>query len=274
MQVTFDTLKIEANIFSELKKNPEWFEHCKNDNSLYIEIRKDNQVNIYSEGGSVARIHYCSKLKKLQVFTHYKYLGLKDSDKTYLECSQIIGDEIDNILENVKDNYSQKKAENGIYSKEKWSEKYIQGNLITKTFKRQHLDSEFAYKDGSFDIRIDLIKVVDGAVTFVELKRMDDARMLKKEGVEPEIIEQMKAYADFIAEYKEKILDYYQTVYDIKKDLKLPLPEQRPILVNSIPELLIFDRWEKSHPARIRHRAEMEKILRENGIEYRIISKL
>ena len=112
MQVTFDTLKIEANIFSELKKNPEWFEHCKNDNSLYIEIRKDNQVNIYSEGGSVARIHYCSKLKKLQVFTHYKYLGLKDSDKTYLECSQIIGDEIDNILENVKDNYSQKKAEN------------------------------------------------------------------------------------------------------------------------------------------------------------------
>ena len=82
MQVTFDTLKIEANIFSELKKNPEWFEHFKNDNSLYIEIRKDNQVNIYSEGGSVARIHYCSKLKKLQVFTHYKYLGLKDSDKT------------------------------------------------------------------------------------------------------------------------------------------------------------------------------------------------
>ena len=103
---------------------------------------------------------------------------------------------------------------------------------------------------------------------------MDDARMLKKEGVEPEIIEQMKAYADFIAEYKEKILDYYQTVYDIKKDLKLPLPEQRPISVNSIPELLIFDRWEKSHPARIRHRAEMEKILGENGIEYRIISKL
>lgn len=50
MQVTFDTLKIEANIFSELKKNPEWFEHCKNDNSLYFEIRKDNQVNIYSEG--------------------------------------------------------------------------------------------------------------------------------------------------------------------------------------------------------------------------------
>ena len=82
MQVTFDTLKIEANIFSELKKNPEWFEHCKNDNSLYIEIRKDNQVNIYSEGGSVARIHYCSKLKKLQVFTHYKYLGLKYTDKT------------------------------------------------------------------------------------------------------------------------------------------------------------------------------------------------
>lgn len=274
MQVTFDTLKKNAKIFSELQKNPEWFERCKNDKSLYIEIRKDNQVNIYSEGGSVARIHYCSKHKRLQVFTHYKYLGLKDSDKTYVECSQIIGDEIENILENVKGSYSRKKAENGIYTKEKWSEKYIQGNLITKYFKRQHLDSEFAYKNGSFDIRIDLIMVVDGAVTFVELKRMDDARMLKKEGAKPEIIDQIEAYADFIAEYKEQILDYYQTVYDIKKELKLPLPEQRPISVNSIPELLIFDRWEKSHPARIRHRAEMEKILRENGIEYRIISEL
>ena len=65
MAITFDTLKADAKIFEELKESPSWWVHFKNDPSLYIEIRKDNQVNVYSEGGSIARIHYCSKHKKL-----------------------------------------------------------------------------------------------------------------------------------------------------------------------------------------------------------------
>lgn len=92
MAITFDILKPEAKIFQELKKNPSWWARFKNDSSLYIEIRKDNQVNVYFEGGSVARIHYCSKHKKLQVFTHHKYLNLPAPSKrnAYIECSGII----------------------------------------------------------------------------------------------------------------------------------------------------------------------------------------
>ena len=67
MAISFDTLNPDATIFQELKKNPSWWVRFKNNPSLYIEIRKDNQVNVYFEGGSVARIHYCSKHKKLQV---------------------------------------------------------------------------------------------------------------------------------------------------------------------------------------------------------------
>ena len=52
MAVTFDTLKPDARIFLELNNNPHWWNRFKEDSSLYIEVRKDNQVNVYFEGGS------------------------------------------------------------------------------------------------------------------------------------------------------------------------------------------------------------------------------
>ena len=52
MAVTFDTLKPDAIIFHELNNNPHWWKQFKEDTSLYIEVRKDNQVNVYFEGGS------------------------------------------------------------------------------------------------------------------------------------------------------------------------------------------------------------------------------
>ena len=89
MSVTFDTLKADATIFTALNSNPSWWKRFKEDPSLYIEIRKDNQVNVYFQGGSVARIHYCSKKGQLQLFTHYKYLGMPAPSKAslYEECS-------------------------------------------------------------------------------------------------------------------------------------------------------------------------------------------
>ena len=50
MPVTFDTLKPDARIFLELNNNPHWWNRFKEDSSLYIEVRKDNQVNVYFEG--------------------------------------------------------------------------------------------------------------------------------------------------------------------------------------------------------------------------------
>ena len=80
--ITFDTLNESAKIFDELmNQKPIWWEYCKQDKSFYIELRKDNQVNVYFEGGSIIRVHYCSRHKELQTFTHYKYLGLKDKSK-------------------------------------------------------------------------------------------------------------------------------------------------------------------------------------------------
>lgn len=286
MAVTFETLKRNAQIFAELSKNPDWWLKFKNTPSLYIDIRKDNHVNVYYEGGSIARIHYCSKHKKLQVFIHHKYLGVGAPSKSnvYIDVldkykidkksSEDIQSFIDRILDNVKSCYSRKnQSDTGVYTKEKWSETYIKGCLINKNM-GIHLDSEFAYKDGESDTRIDLVRCDNGLVTFVELKRMDDGRMLHKDDKDPEIVSQMRKYASFIKEYKDLILLYYQDVYDIKKDLGLPVPGLRPVAVNPIPQLLIFDRWERNTAKREIHRKRVKECLDREKVEYCIESDL
>ena len=272
MAITFDKLKIDAKIFVELSKNPEWWKRFKEDSLLYIEIRKNNQVNVYFEGGSVARIHYCSKHKKLQIFTHKKYLN-RESNITYPECSDCIDEKYETILKQVQDCFSQKKGKIGDnMSKEKWSEKYIQAGLIVKN-RSIHLDSEFAYNDDQSKNRIDLIKCIDGVVTFVELKRINDGRMLHEDDNTPlEIVDQMERYRQFIEKYEAQLLTYYQRVYEIKMSLGLPVPDKRPVKINLTPELLIFDGWEKDTPGRTVHRIKMYERLDCKGIKYSTIT--
>ena len=281
MNITFNKLKGDSKIFEKLKKNPSWWTRFKNDKSLYIEIRKDNQVNVYFEGGSIARIHYCSKHKKLQVFTHHKYLNLPAPSKSnaYIECSDIIDKPIkkdseilvcDTILERIRTIYSLKLS---INNKEKWSEKFIQGSIIVQS-SAFHLDSEFAYNDDISQNRIDLVRCDNGVVTFVELKRMSDGRMLHKTDESPEIVEQMLRYRNFIMRYANELLAYYQKLYDIKVDLQLPVPKSRPTSINPEPHLLIFDTWEKNTPGRDTHRHRLQEILQREKIEYSIKTDL
>lgn len=275
MAITFDKLKVNARIFEELKKNPSWWVKFKNNPSLYIDIRKDNQVNVYFEGGSIARIHYCSKHKKLQVFTHHKYLGEPAPSKNnlYVECSNRIENICDDVMERIQTLYSQKKAEEGINAKEKWSEKFIQGMLVINS-RTVHLDTEFAYNDAQDDIRIDLIQCRKGSLTFIELKRMDDNRMLHATDNDPEVVYQMQGYKDFIARYRSELLEYYKKVFDIKVQLGLPVPDSAPASINPIPELIIFDRWVKPTNQREIHRQRVRELLERNGIQYKVITCL
>ena len=273
MPVTFDTLKPDARIFLELNNNPHWWKQFKEDSSLYIEVRKDNQVNVYFEGGSIARIHYCSKNRQLQVFIHHKYLGIpKPADNNlYVEYSDKIGSCLNDVLDRVKTVYSQKGSIDGVVPKEKWSEKYIQGTLIVQS-RQYHLDSEFAYNDSETSNRIDLVRCSDGMVTFVELKRMGDNRMLHETDATPEVVYQMNRYKQFIEKYSSQLLEYYQKLYDIKKILELPVPESRPVCINPIPELLIFDCWEKNTKGRDEHRRRLCEILQKEDVKFSIMT--
>ena len=273
MPITFDTLKTEARIFHELNNNPHWWKQFKEDTSLYIEVRKDNQVNVYFEGGSIARIHYCSKNRKLQVFIHHKYLGIPKpaNNNPYVEYSDKIGSCLNDVLDRVKTVYSQKGSIDGVVPKEKWSEKYIQGTLIVQS-RQYHLDSEFAYNDSETNNRIDLVRCSDGMVTFVELKRMGDNRMLHETDATPEVVYQMNRYKQFIEKYSSQLLEYYQKLYDIKKLLELPVPESRPVCINPIPELLIFDCWEKNTKGRDEHRRRLCEIMLKEDVKFSIMT--
>ena len=276
-KVTFGTLKVDAPIFKSepIAKNDTQWQQLKQillaDSDLYWEIRKDNQINVYFEGGSIIRLHYCSKHKRMQAFIHEKYIGNK-GDKyidllAYLESHNI---SLEDIKANIKANYSQKNGN----SKEKWSEKYIQSQYLLK-YRQNYIDSEFAYKTDEFDIRIDLVECVNGEIRFVELKRIDDARMLKETDATPKVVTQVKDYKKFISQYKTEILAYYQKVWDIKQNkLKLPNTPQRPTSINLEPQLLIFNRWTKPHAKRDIHTQRMEEILKREGIDYKIETEI
>ena len=82
----------------------------------------------------------------------------------------------------------------------------------------------------------------------------------------------MKRYNQFIEKYSSQLLDYYQKLYDIKNSLGLPVPDSRPSFINSNPELLIFDRWEKNTNARDKHRHRLYEILKAEGIKFSVKS--
>jgi len=267
-QVTFEKLNPNAPLFAELKSGKyAWWEKVKANQDLYIEIRKDNNINVYYQGGSVIRLHYCSRHKKVQAFTHRKYLYGKGEG--YEEIAEILSEKLDTIITNIPTYYSQKKGT----SKEKWSETYIKGN-IRINHKSEYIDSEFAYIEGDTNIQIDLVECIAGEIRFVELKRIGDARMVT-EDMHPEILTQIDSYRKFIASHTEEILKYYQSLYTIKKDLGITVPLGKPSRLNTEPLLLIFDNWEKENDKRTIHREKMEEILEKIAkpkIKYQIIN--
>ena len=253
-KVTFETLNPDAPLFTELRlKKYNWWEKMKNHPDLYIEIRKDNNINVYYQGGSVVKLHYCSKHKKIQAFTHEKYLGLEGS--RYIDCAGVLDDKLDTIIAKIPSKYSSKNGK----EKEKWSEHYIQGKIIS-TQRKNYIDSEFAYKDNHFDIRVDLVECINGRLRFVELKRIDDNRMVTLD-MYPKILSQIDNYRKFISKYNKEILEYYQKLYLIKKSLGITIPFVKPRELNPKPKLLIFDRWVKEGKKRTTHREMMEEIL-------------
>ena len=71
---TFSSINPNAKLFQELKTQmPDWWIRLIDDNDLYINIRKDNSINVYYHGGSLARIEFKRNAFKARI--HQKYLG-------------------------------------------------------------------------------------------------------------------------------------------------------------------------------------------------------
>lgn len=264
------------DLYKILKTNaPIWWKALKEDKDLYIEIRKGNVIDVYYLGGRMAEIK-CDRNKNLVVTAHPKYLGyMNEKDKRYYregkrngkavytpiyqDCSVWLLDRRDELKANIQKHYS------GASEGENTSEKFIQGNLILNG-RDKYLDSEFAHRlyDGKINtIRIDLVKIENGLVVFEELKRIRDSRLRNLDG-NPEILDQIRNYREFIKVNKEVLTKYYRMLYQIKRDLDLPIPivaNIDNIEINTEPQLLIAQNYNKINKDREKRICDIENIL-------------
>ena len=242
-------LKSDHALFQWLKDEPPlWWENLKNDPELYIDIRKKNYINVYHNGGSIMRLEGA---RKFNAYIHIEYIPLSreidycdynlDNGNISLNAPKPI--EIKNFetesLEKIKTRirkFHPNKSEKGIQGK------YVIANNFKKSGDGFFLDTEMQY--GSARIDMTWVDIKTKKIAFVELKTISDDRLdINKKDENPEFVDletvgadllntnkrkkpepidkQLKKYSKFTREHKDSILDYYDRVLCIKRDLGL-----------------------------------------------------
>lgn len=277
MKGTFLSLNPKAEIFEEIRiQQPQWWTMLCEDHELYIEIRKDNYINVYYFGGSVARIDYKNGFV---AETHQKYLGddkprgktKKGKDKFQydpIDLTTLNEIKIADIKNRIKSDYLRH------IDNENPAEKWIQGKMIKES--TNYIDSEFQFNQDAEigKLRIDLIELSEGVLSFVELKGIFDSRLrndVKRNLRVPEIIEQMGKYQLFIYRYEDNIKEYYKKLIEIKQSLGLATVDNTNLTLNKTPKLIIANTYSKKTKQREDRISDIKKLLDVNNIDYEIV---
>ncbi len=277
MNGTFLTLNPQAELFKEITiQQPKWWNLLCNDSELYIEIRKDNYINVYYYGGSLAKIRY---MNGFVAEIHQKYLGDdKPRGKTKkgtnifkydsIALATLNENKIIEIKNRIKSDYLRHITD------ENPAEKWIQGKMIKES--SNYIDSEFQYnQDPEIGrLRIDLVELSEGILSFVELKGIFDNRLrndIKRNSNIPEIIDQMEKYRLYINKYEAEIIDYYKRLLKIKQTLGLTTIDNTIIKLNKIPKLIIANTYIKSTKKREERISDIKMLLEKYCIDYEIV---
>jgi len=269
---TFAAFNPQAPIFEEIKKQqPEWWEIFRNDKELYIHIRKDNYINIYYYGESVAKIEF--KNGDFSAKIHKKYFPFESDLSNVAKKRDYIKVNMRDIVKNLKCIKDKIKTHYSDWNQksEKPKESWVQGKLILK-YPNKYIDSQFAYKGEK--LRIDLIELSpDGELSFTELKLLYDGRL------KSEIIDQIKTYKKFVSDKKPSIIvKYYENLIQVRKDLQLytPLTSNTKITLNPTINLLIIDTYKKDNEERKTRTENIKKMLENHKIknEVKHLSKI
>lgn len=250
MSEEFSRLNPNHKLFQNLAEGkPTWWQNLVKDPEIYIEVRKDNYLDVYYNGGRVLDLSFTDKFKGK---IHFEYIPVMSQEEYVpLEISGDIvklNDGFTRIIE-IRD-FSEaelkgiKKRISKFYPPS--SEKGIQASFVAKN--TQFLDTEFQHRSG---IRFDLIwaDVAKRKLFVVELKTIGDQRLYigdnsKESNNYNKIDLQLEKYRDFVKVNKHNLLSHYQRVFQVKKKLGILRPglkeldsldaftfEEKPILL-------------------------------------------
>jgi hypothetical protein len=259
---SFEALDPNKPIFEKIKEQ-KWWNLFSEDKELYIEIRKDNYINVYYYGNSLAEIEYPKNENEFVAKIHKKFIGINvgtnEQEYTELDLKGLNTEVIKEIKKRIL--------------KESKIEKKIQGEMILKNSK--YIDSEFQYNKDE-PSRIDLIELSDdGILSFVELKQIEDSRLRndeKRNPELPEIIDQMDKYKKFINKYENEIIDYYKKIIQLKNDLEIFKQKRSTnFKLNKTPKLIIANTYKELSKGKIERIRAIEDLLKKQNIDYEII---
>jgi hypothetical protein len=256
-------LREDHPLFRALEtEDPAWWQNLKKDEETYCDIRKDNSINIYYNGGSILRLSY---QRGYCAFIHPEYVPLEGEGEylpvhlngptAFIEDPGIIDlqDFGSSALARIKKRIRNHFPRN--------SEKAIQGRYVTDQLYAQRrngffIDTEFEYsvrqKNGKWRIgRVDLVWVDRDSrqIVLVELKTRNDARIQPQNaGRTGAIEEQLAEYGRFLGDTRNRdaLKAHYEKVYQIKKRLGLlsgftKHPTLKDYTVADRPVLLVGD---------------------------------
>ena len=265
-------LNINAPLFTELAQLPEWWKRILNDKTLYVNIRKGNRINVYYHGASVMELSI-NRDKSIKVKIHSKYILFQETQTDKNGYIKNISPET--IVENLPSIKNAIIANQATSNPEGLSEKAIQGIMYIEG---KYIDTEFEYVHSNRLItRIDLTTINDdGMIEFVELKRISDPRLLKKDMSlkNEEIRKQIDDYNSFIEGHKDEIIQYYKQLQQILKKVGVnnPLCNIAITDINHSVSLYFagYADGKSNHPQRRKRIDNIKQILDEKGISSNI----
>ena len=265
-------LNINAPLFTELSKLPEWWKRILNDKTLYVNIRKGNRINVYYHGASVMELSI-NRDKSIQGKIHSKYILFQETQTDKNGYRKDISPET--IVENLPSIKNAIIANQATSNPEGLSEKAIQGIMYVEG---KYIDTEFEYVHPNRLItRIDLTTINDdGMIEFVELKRISDSRLLKKDISlkNEEIRKQIDDYNSFIEGHKDEIIQYYKQLQQILKKVGVNNPLCNIAITDIKPSVSLYFAGyadgKSNHPQRRKRIDNIKQILDEKGISSNI----
>ncbi|MEI6754143.1 MAG: hypothetical protein WCK78_13375 [Paludibacter sp.] len=205
-------LNVKHKLFQKLKtETPQWWQILKNDTEIYYEIRKNSTIEVYYNGGCIIGGLKIDNFGRFIWKTHAKYLTPNSNE--YVKNRDIRSFQL--IDTNIIDDISLKSIKyniNNSYPND--SEKGIQGAFICQK-ESCFIDSEFAFNDEEKK-RIDMVwvDIKFKEISFVELKLPSNAELF-----DGSITKQLEKYKQFAEQENDNLLEYYKSLFNIKKHL-------------------------------------------------------